>query len=389
MTSYLGYSTQWLHDHQAIHTAQEISQQPQLWRALAQSIGQYEAELQLFISSILDEKEHRIIFTGAGTSAFAGEAITPFLQSDNAFNLEAIASTDIVSNPTDYLDATRPTLLVSFARSGNSPESVAAVNLADQLLPNCKHLFLTCNPEGALFEHAKSNGNAYCLLMPEGSNDQSFAMTSSLSCMMMAAIALLSVQSMDNFSRKVDIIADVCESKLIQWQTEIKSIAQLPYQRLIVLGSGGFRGLAQEAALKSLELSAGQITTTYDSAMGFRHGPKFSINSEALVLQFLATEPYTRQYDIDLYNEICTDDQVVKIVALSENALIGDDVFEIGLTELSDLWLCFPYLIFSQMLAFEKSLNLDLSPDNPCPTGEVNRVVQGVHIHNYPYQTGL
>ena len=43
-----------------------------------------------------------------------------------------------------------PTLLVSFARSGNSPESVAAVDLADEVLPQCRHLVITCNGEGAL-----------------------------------------------------------------------------------------------------------------------------------------------------------------------------------------------------------------------------------------------
>jgi tagatose-6-phosphate ketose/aldose isomerase len=36
-------------------------------------------------------------------------------------------------------------------------------------------------------------------------------------------------------------------------------------------------------------------------------------------------------------------------------------------------------------LAFEKSLQLGLGPDNPCPTGEVNRVVQGVTIYPFNY----
>jgi tagatose-6-phosphate ketose/aldose isomerase len=36
------------------------------------------------------------------------------------------------------------------------------------------------------------------------------------------------------------------------------------------------------------------------------------------------------------------------------------------------------------MLAFESSLALGLTPDNPCPTGEVNRVVKGVTIYRYP-----
>ena len=38
-------------------------------------------------------------------------------------------------------------------------------------------------------------------------------------------------------------------------------------------------------------------------------------------------------------------------------------------------------IIFGQMLSFLKSVNLGITPDNPCPTGEVNRVVQGVILH--------
>ncbi|BEI77863.1 hypothetical protein Rumi2_10230 [[Ruminococcus] torques] len=41
------------------------------------------------------------------------------------------------------------------------------------------------------------------------------------------------------------------------------------------------------------------------------------------------------------------------------------------------------YILFAQTLAVLKSLSLDITPDNPCPTGEVNRVVKGVTL--YPY----
>ncbi|MEG0305550.1 MAG: hypothetical protein RR635_07645, partial [Oscillospiraceae bacterium] len=38
-------------------------------------------------------------------------------------------------------------------------------------------------------------------------------------------------------------------------------------------------------------------------------------------------------------------------------------------------------LIFSQMLSVEKSLEREITTDNPCPKGEVNRVVKGVVIY--------
>ena len=325
----------------------------------------------------------RIVLTGAGTSAFAGEALVPWLQKENRFNVEAVATTDIVSNPEQYLDPAQPTLVVSFARSGNSPESVAAVELADQLVLGCYHLFLTCNPQGELAKLAAQRANACCLLMPELSNDKSFAMTSSFTCMTMAALGLLSATDFQELALTVKVLAKQCESKIEQWQKITKELASLPYKRLVYLGSGGFTGLAREAALKSLELSAGQLTTMHDSSLGFRHGPKFFINNETMVIQFLSADSHTRLYDVDLYKEIQNDKMAMKLVALSETGFGGEGTVEVGTTGLSEAWLFFPYILFAQMLAFEKSLQLGLTPDNPCPTGEVNRVVQGVHIHAY------
>ncbi|MGR5456924.1 tagatose-6-phosphate ketose isomerase, partial [Vibrio alfacsensis] len=89
-------------------------------------------------------------------------AAMPFLLSGLRCRVESIPTTDLVSNPEQYLDKTRPTLLVSYARSGNSPESVAAVALVDQIVPNCHHLFLTCNANGALAQYASNANNAYC-----------------------------------------------------------------------------------------------------------------------------------------------------------------------------------------------------------------------------------
>lgn len=386
MSSYLDHAESWLLEKRAIHTAKEIEQQPRLWRELAEIITENRESIDAFLQPLFAKQNLRIILTGAGTSAFAGDAIAPYLQKFNQFSVDAIASTDIVSNPAQYLDASRPTLVVSFARSGNSPESVAAVKLADQVIDDCYHLFLTCNPDGQLSNHADNSSNSLCVLMPEGSNDQSFAMTSSFTCMTMSAIALLSPHTNEELQQKVATIAELCQSRISQWTSITAELAKKNYQRLVVLGSGGFAGLAREASLKSLELSAGKVMASFESSLGFRHGPKFTINEQTLVIQLLSSDPYTRQYDMDLYNEISKDGQVLSLVALTEQAFDGDASIEIGRTGLDEVWLNFPFIIFAQMLAFEKSIQLGLGPDNPCPTGEVNRVVQGVIIHPYKPQ---
>ena len=70
-------------------------------------------------------KTHKSNFTGAGTSQYVGDTVVPYLRAHGdtqAFSFESIGTTDIVAKPEDYLIKDEPTLLVSFARSGNSPK---------------------------------------------------------------------------------------------------------------------------------------------------------------------------------------------------------------------------------------------------------------------------
>ena len=59
---------------------------------------------------------------------------------------------------------------------------MATVELADQLLPESYHLMLVCHRTAGWRQYAHRRDNVCSLVMPQGSNDQSFAVTSSFSC---------------------------------------------------------------------------------------------------------------------------------------------------------------------------------------------------------------
>src|SRR5437868_608723 len=114
-------------------------------RLIAQSYS-----VEYFLGPLLDRPASRVILAGAGTSSFIGECLAPWLAARLPCRVEAIPTTDLVCAPYLYFAADAPTLLLSFGRSGNSPESVAAVDLANELVRDIHHLAITCNPEGAL-----------------------------------------------------------------------------------------------------------------------------------------------------------------------------------------------------------------------------------------------
>ncbi|MDP0362821.1 hypothetical protein Q7Y74_00500 [Glaesserella parasuis] len=113
--------------------------------------------------------------------------------------------------------------------------------------------------------------------------------------------------------------------------------------------------------------------------MGFRHGPKSLVQDETLIFIFLSQQPYTAQYDRDLYQELIRDKKAREVVLLGDTS--GSIQAEIH--KLDDAARIFPFLVIGQLYSFYSSLYLGYTTDNPCPTGEVNRVVQGVTI--YPY----
>ena len=143
-------------------------------------------------------------------------------------------------------------------------------------------------------------------------------------------------------------------------------------------------GLAHESALKLLELTAGRTVTYFDSALGFRHGPKSVLDERTLAVVYLSNDPYTRLYDEDIAAELADalgEDNVLLVGARSSERL-GELSGQVsGLDDADDVLLSLPFVVYAQTLALQFALALGSTPDNPFPSGEVNRVVQGVTIH--------
>lgn len=365
-------------------TEEEIRQQPASWIRSLANIDNIRSAIDSFLAPLLRKNDLRIVLTGAGTSAFIGDIIAPWLASQTGKNISAVPTTDLVTNPMDYLNPAHPLLLVSFARSGNSPESVAAVELANQFVPECYHLPITCNEAGSLYQNAVASDNAFALLMPAETHDRGFAMTSSITTMMASCLAVFAPQKIN--SRTFRDVADRCQTILTSLGDFSDGVfGNAPWKRIVYLGSGGLQGAARESALKVLELTAGKLAAFYDSPTGFRHGPKSLVDNETLVVVFVSSHPYTRQYDLDLLAELRRDRQALRVVAIAAQT---DDVIETGphillppARTFNDMELAFCFLMYAQVFALTQSISIGNTPDTPSASGTVNRVVQGVVIH--------
>lgn len=385
----LGVEISKLEDCSGLNTAKEIIQQPDTWRESVKNLIKNKIEIKSFIDSFLSKKEFRIILTGAGTSAFAGEVCEPYLTSLLNKRVEAIATTDLVASPKSYFIKDIPTLLVSFARSGNSPESVHAVNLANQLVDDLYQVVITCNENGKLAKNTVNDEKSLLLLMPPQTNDLGFAMTSSFTTMVLNAMAVFNIDNIENFSSDVDKLSNSVNDFIENNIERVTSLVNEDFERIVYLGSSTSKGIARESALKVLELTAGKVNASYDTPLGFRHGPKSVVDDETVSVIYISNDEYTRQYDLDLAKEMLAHKKNDKVVIVGDN--IEEDILNkadyvfnvenINYTVENEVLLPLQQIIFGQMLSFLKSVNLGITPDNPCPTGEVNRVVQGVILH--------
>jgi tagatose-6-phosphate ketose/aldose isomerase len=361
-------------------TVTEIARQPDVWRDLADLLARRRAEIDAFLSPLLATPGLRVVLTGAGTSAFAGGVAAPSLSRMSHRRFDALATTDIVSNPATAFAEDVPTLLVSFARSGNSPESLAATRLADEVLSDVHHLVITCDPTGALHKAHEGAERSCVVLMPERANDSGFAMTSSFTSMLLTALTLFS----DSDRSVIEAVAAAAQRVIADRWQEIAAIASRPYARVVYLGSGPFSALAEEAALKLLELTAGRVVSFHDSPLGFRHGPKAVLTDDTLAIAFVSADDYTRRYDLDIAKELRAtlgDDQVLVVTASDV-----DDPHALrlhGLEGLDDAFAAAAAIVPAQILALSFALSVGTTPDNPFPQGDVNRVVQGVEIHPF------
>ena len=382
-----GLSTAQVQSAGAQWTAREIAQQPGLWPQIAREVGA-DGGLRAHLAPLLGNAALRIVLTGAGTSAYIGKCLAPALARGGR-QTEAIPTTDIVASPQSTLGAKASTLMVHFARSGNSPESVAALELAERQIEDCHHLIVTCNGEGELTRCARGLRHAYSIVLPQACNDQSFAMTSSFTGMLLAASLALGTLRAD--PGRIEAIAALGTEMLTAHVPLAAELVRAQFDRVVYVGSNELKGLALESALKMLELTDGRVVSIGESPLGFRHGPKTIVNGSTLVVTFLSNDPYTRQYDLDLLRELRSDGVAGRVVALTAHLDERDGPDTIALQaglrspgSLTDLELCLPYVAFAQTLALLRSISLGLSPDRPNAAGTVNRVVQGVSIHPFP-----
>ena len=363
------------------HTLREIAQQPVTWIDTALRMRGQLPVVEECLAGVT-----AVVFTGSGSSIYAAECVAPCLQRGLGVPVSAVPAGLILTHPETCLPPTGPFLVVSLARSGDSPESRAVVDWLLESRPQARHLFITCNRDGALATSYRGRPDVRTIVLDEKTDDRSLVMTSSFTNLVLAGRGLGgNPQACEARSLGLAHAAAV----LLQEQADVlAATARSGFGSVVYLGSGCRLGSAREAALKMLEMNAGEIFTFAESYLGLRHGPMSAIRPDTLVVAFLSSDPLVRAYERDVLTEldrkglgsgrVIVGSGVPAGVVASREAL----VVECGaLSPGADEDLTLLDAVVGQLLAFFRCLAGGRRPDSPSEDSVITRVVSGFEIH--------
>jgi tagatose-6-phosphate ketose/aldose isomerase len=370
----------------ALYTSKEIAGQPELWLKVYRQILAEKAGISSYLTEALPGVS-KIILTGAGTSAYIGLTLNGIFNRSLKVHTDAVATTDLVSHPGNYFFSHETIMLVSFARSGNSPESTAVVNLADKLSKKCFHIIITCDAEGNLAKWQTASPKLVIVLPPEA-NDKSLAMTGSYSGMLLCGLLISRLNEIEALAPQIETLHAYGVKILEYYGPKIKEIAAIDFKRVVFLGSGPFYGTATESNLKLQELTDGNIICKNHSYLGFRHGPKAVTDEDTLIVFIFSNKPFVMQYERDLVLSMRKGKKPLFTIAVFESDANNMEFdLEIKLSEsgsfLDEEMLAICSILPAQLLGLYKSLSLGLNPDSPSESGAISRVVEDVTIYKY------
>lgn len=366
-------------------TVREIAGQPTVWREVALLLAQESSKIE---DARACARRGGITFCGAGSSDYVGRSIRAVVGRKLSVPVNVLATTDVVTMSRDELQRLGSTLYVSFARSGDSPESCATYERVRHDQPFAHQLIITCNPNGELARRAASAaGRSSVVVLPRETFDQGLAMTGSFSSMLLAGLSIAFDPRGPEFKRVVDASSRAAQRVLLSGIAE--ELAGMGASRVCYLGSGDLAGIAQEAALKALELSDGSISIWDGTYLAFRHGPRVFADRRAVLVGLLSSDPRVTPYERDLLEEAGKRRQPLAMVAIGDTPAVRSVEPWVNRTlgtgerleEGASVVVGLAGVVFAQAFALFISLRCGLAPDTPSSDQVISRVVQGIRIY--------
>jgi glucosamine--fructose-6-phosphate aminotransferase (isomerizing) len=335
------------------HTWTEITGQPEAWRATLEAFTTDRTALEDFLNQTNFDQ---ILIVGCGSTHYLAQTAAAILTHHAGIRTCALPSSELWLFPS--MSPTGQTLLLAVSRSGTTTETLRAVERFREANGG-PVLAVTCYPESPLARQADF------ALVASDAQEHSVAQTRSFTSMLLLTQALTATLARDEGTlERLQQLPDALEDI-------VAPLGDLPQrlgtdqniERFFFLGSGPLYGLANEAMLKTKEMSLSYAEAYHP--LEFRHGPMSMVNEHTLIVGLLS--------DAGLGEELRVLKEMqglgARTLALIEDASAftswqPDHVVELR-SSLED-WERGPlYLPVIQRLAYHRAAAKGLDPDRP------------------------
>jgi tagatose-6-phosphate ketose/aldose isomerase len=370
------------------HTLREICQQPLTWLETAGNTVERREQLIRAVRGTRDQEgAAALVLTGSGSSLYAADCLVLPLQNSLRVPVVSLSGGQLLTDGQRVLPPREPRLFVSFARSGNSPESCGVVDLSMEEDPTCRHLVITCNRSGRLATCYAGNPRITALILADRTCDRSLVMTSSYTNMVLAGLSLAYLDQPAEYCRVAAVLSSAARDLLLSYTGRLAELARERFASVVYLASGASFGAARESALKLVESTGARAQAFAETYLGLRHGPMAAVHGDSMLVCFLSSDRMVRAYELDLIEELNRKQLgMVKVI-------VGDEIPP-ELLNPGDLAITCPaataagddaapvlHVLVGQLIAFFRCMHEGLHPDSPSADGVINRVVEDFRIH--------
>jgi glucosamine--fructose-6-phosphate aminotransferase (isomerizing) len=336
------------------HTWTEITGQPEAWRVTLEAFTADRAALEDFLNQA---DFAQILVVGCGSTHYLAQTAAAILTLCAHTPAHALPSSELWLFPGTASPSDR-TLLLAVSRSGTTTETLRALERFRETHGG-PVLAVTCYPESPLAQQAD-----LALVTPAG-QEQSVAQTRSFTSMLLLTQALAAAlasdeEMLERLHRLPNALEDLV-ARLGDLPQRLGTDQDI--ERIFFLGGGPLYGLANEAMLKTKEMSLSH-TEAYHP-LEFRHGPMSMVNGHTLVVGLLS--------DTGLAEELRVLEDMqglgARTLALIEDGSVFTDGQADHVVELRsglDEWGRGPlYLPVIQRVAYHRAVAKGLDPDRP------------------------
>ena len=326
------------------HTWREMQSQPDAWTVTLELMRKHADEVRALRTNGQYES---VVFTGCGSPYYLALAAAALFQQVSGVSARGLPASEVWLNPQSSLPVGGRTLLVAISRSGETTETVRAVE-AFRAAGRGDVLTLVCYPNRPLSALGTLN-----LVIPAG-QEESLAQTRAFTTLYLASVALSALWAeRDDLFNELPHLPDVCHRMLADSHDVIHRLGtDNKLDRFYFLGSGARYGLACELSLKMKEMSLSHSEPFH--FLESRHGPKAMVTPGTLIIGLVS--------ESNMAHELAVLEDMralgAQVLAIGEQET--DVAFASGLREAARNAL---YLPVGQMLAFEHALHNGHNPD--------------------------